>query len=90
MHTSYTTTTPAVTAAASTALQAKPTRSSLEIINTGSSVVYLSFGGTAAATAAHIPLAAGESWYPSGPCPTNAVSAICAGGESSTLVILEG
>ena len=87
-HTSYTTTTPSVTETSSEALASKATRSSLEIINTGSNTVYLAFGATA--TTGGLPLAAGESWYPSGPCPTNAVAAICAGGESSTLLILEG
>ena len=87
-HTSYTTTTPSVTDASSQALAAKATRSSLEIINTGSSTVYLAFGATA--TTGGLPLSAGASWYPAGPCPTNAITAICAGGESSTLLILEG
>lgn len=88
MHTSYTTTTPSVSETSSEALPFKATRSSLEIVNTGSHAVYLAFG--AAATTSGLPIAAGESWYPAGPCPTNAIHAICAGGESSTLLILEG
>lgn len=87
-HVSYTTSTESVTETSSEVLAFKGTRSSLEIINTGSNTVYLAFG--AAATTSGLPIAAGESWYPAGPCPTNAIHAICAGGKSSNLLILEG
>lgn len=84
----HTDTVASVTAVASQALAASTTRRRALLRNTGAQNIFFNFGGTATAVAGRPFLLPNESLLLDNPVPTNALSVICAAGQTSTLWIL--
>lgn len=84
----HTDTTAAVTATASQPLATNTIRRRLLMRNTGAQNIFFNFGGTATAVAGRPFLLPNESLILDNPAPTNALSVICAAGQTSTLWLL--